>query len=323
MISSYDITEIHNTDTDRHFTISWKMTDWCNMHCPYCIMGKTGSPWIPENLILQRAAQVNKIINLVPLDKMIRLHFIGGEVTYYNLIKVLNQIDLTRVDAFNLITNFSQTLDYFHTLITYLRSHEIYFTLVVSYHEEFGSKKDFLDKIAKIKAFAPETNLLASVVIDATPDLDFIRSLRELDCVLNLTVLRDPKNNQNITIPDSVGQILNQFDRHNTTITNYIYTQNRRYAFGTSAAANDQIIEGGLVANNYWCTAGSTTVRILPNGMIVGAGCHYCQQHTIIGNIDQGDVCILNSPILCRLPVERRCSFCYKVNITKERTGHV
>lgn len=293
------------------------MTDWCNFKCPYCITGNYDKPLIPISVLLERAKKINHIINQVPTDKKIRLHFIGGEVTYYNLIQILEYINLSRVDTLNLITNFSQSIGWFKKIIDFLYSSGIQLTLVASYHASFGTKDNFIDKLRLIKEYESRINLLASVVIDENYDISFLHSLKNIGVKLNLSLLRTCTNNSNITISDKTAQVLNELDDKKSYITNYIYTDRKRYSFGTSAAANNQIFEGGLIADGYWCTAGSTTVRILPNGNVVGAGCYYCQKNVILGNIDKDDIKILTEPIQCHLSEDKRCNFCYKLNIVK------
>ena len=42
MINSSDIISTYNTNTDKYFTISWKITEGCNYKCPYCIASCQG-----------------------------------------------------------------------------------------------------------------------------------------------------------------------------------------------------------------------------------------------------------------------------------------
>ena len=105
-----------NTD---FFDISWKMTKWCNYRCPYCYMRDFLTKQTPFETVLQIAS---KIDTLVPKTaKYINLHLIGGEVTYYDLIKVLQCIK-TKINTIQIITNFSNTEEYYGKLISYILS---------------------------------------------------------------------------------------------------------------------------------------------------------------------------------------------------------
>ena len=61
MILNKDIVSVECLN--KTFTLHWKMTNWCNYNCSYCIdKGKASHEFINEDIICDYAKKLNKIL---------------------------------------------------------------------------------------------------------------------------------------------------------------------------------------------------------------------------------------------------------------------
>ena len=75
-------------NSEKMFTIKWRLTDWCNYRCSYCLRKFKGQDSIlNENKILTTAVYVNRLVDEAGMD--VKLNLIGGEITFLNLKKIL------------------------------------------------------------------------------------------------------------------------------------------------------------------------------------------------------------------------------------------
>jgi len=132
---------------NKYFNVSWKMTLWCNQKCSYCFQNHT--KWREYAEICNVADKLNIILNTI--DEDINLQFVGGEVTYYNLIDLLqNHLTSKNIKTISIVTNFSNTIDYFNDLNKYCKQNNISLSLVISYHPEYITIENLIDKISKL-----------------------------------------------------------------------------------------------------------------------------------------------------------------------------
>ncbi len=134
-------------DQIRQFSVSWKMTQWCNQKCSYCFQKHT--EWIDYSKICTTADLLNQVLDKIDLD--IDLQLVGGEITYYNLIDLLdNHLTSKNLKTITLITNFSRDIYFFNKLSEYCINRGVTFSIVVSYHDEYTSFRDLMEKIIKL-----------------------------------------------------------------------------------------------------------------------------------------------------------------------------
>lgn len=77
----------------------------------------------PEIEIIASAKKINTLIKECH-DKPLMLTLLGGEITYYNLIKILDEFNCN-ITKIVLTTNFSQRLSYFKELYNYCKDRKI------------------------------------------------------------------------------------------------------------------------------------------------------------------------------------------------------
>jgi len=332
-----DILEI--TNKTNFFNITWYITGWCNYHCPYCINSNMKCSWISEEIILNRAEKLNNLINALNIDKPISLKLLGGEVTYYDLIAVLDKIK--KLAKIILITNLSQPISYFINLARYLDSREIKFILICSKHEEnneFDSKfialNDELKKLRKetnrkFAYFEPQLN----IVVDNNFNWKSLRLFEDAGIKkINPTVMRDlNEKNLDVTMDtlqhiDYYKQIQLDYFKHSKDTSKG--NKEINYSFDVKFNTNTEeftsllnltnfIDANGFIGTGYNCSCGINTLAILPNGNIVKSNCLYLADKPL-GNIDDNiDIKLDNELVKCKLKPEQRCILVSGANICK------
>ena len=137
-------------NNERLFTIKWRLTEWCNYRCSYCLRKFKGqNTKLDELKILKTAPQVNRLIE--EADKGVKLNLIGGEVTFLDLKKIISLVTSNNLKRIHITTNFSNKLEYYIDLANYLKSRNIQLSMNVSYHNEYSNLDGFVDKANKFK----------------------------------------------------------------------------------------------------------------------------------------------------------------------------
>lgn len=279
------------------FKISWKMTNWCNYRCPYCYMSKdvekthTQTPY--EN-ILKIARNIDKII---PEGRATELHLIGGEVCWYNLIEVLDQIkskDLYRVIV---ATNFSAPLEYWQNLRKYCQSRRIQLLIIASFHLTQCDRDEFVEKAiaihAKVKCVVNNKN-----IEEYKP---YFERLKNTGCRIQPTVERDSFNSakpldvQNLEYVDKLNKDLekNNIPYYKITLKDgsvkWFYSN---ISLINSIDLDDGTGEKGFDGENFYCTAGLDGARINYDGKLYRAGCGFCGNKQLsLGDMITGEIC--------------------------------
>lgn len=135
------------------FTIKWRLTEWCNYRCSYCLRKFKGQDTkLNELNILKIAPQVNRLIDEAGKD--VKLNLIGGEITYLNLIKIISLLKSSNLKKIHITTNFSNKLLYYVDLANYLLSRNIMLSMNVSYHNEYADLDEFIKKAVAFRTIA-------------------------------------------------------------------------------------------------------------------------------------------------------------------------
>jgi len=175
------------------FDVMWSLTTWCNYKCSYCFQQPHTNFMKPINEILYEASRINEII-LDYKKTNVRLSLLGGEITYYDLIKVLEKFtcNLTRVV---LVTNFSQRFEYFTRLYEYCKNRNIHLQLMCSYHE-VGD--EFFEKYIKLVKWCLDNDQpfpYVSFVLDNDFDFTIFERFKDLPHSLTHFNVKQSVNN--------------------------------------------------------------------------------------------------------------------------------
>ncbi len=301
-----------------YFTIGWHPTFWCNYKCSYCNSNK--KEFTSENTLVRIAEQINLFIKeKVNTSYKIFLKLLGGEICFYNWIKILEKID--KIDYLSFTTNFSNDNDYFKELIIYLNKRKISYTIMCSKHEEnlnFDIKIIELINWCKQKNYKPP---VLRLMVDNNFNLNEYYSFLEKGINPNLTLIRD-KNNKVIELPDNIKTFMKKYNSNK---------KGGRYSVLLNDNTTLDVINGidlinklehSIDTNNYKCSCTQNVIFIKPNGDIVGSECLYLR-NKVIGNIfDLNSINLSNTPILCKVnDISQEtyyCTLCWNNNLYKE-----
>ena len=142
--------------------VKWRMTYACNYKCSYCTQlqcNKQGANLSKDIQKCQEVApEVNRIIDQLPGN--VKLELIGGEVSLLPLINILQLIPSTKLKKIHMVSNFSQSLEYYEELFDYLYSRDINIEVVFSYHHEYISLEKFIVKVLELRKWVGTRNIV-------------------------------------------------------------------------------------------------------------------------------------------------------------------
>lgn len=316
--------------TQKEFLFDWHLTDWCNYNCPYCIYcNKNGkSLFNKEEALIPIARKINEfILNKLDDERQITIRLIGGEVTYYNLINIMSQIE--KVNKVILITNFSRDLEYFYDLELYFKSRGIKFILICSKHAEninFDKKFIELTKWCKNnRCIEPQ----ATVVVTPSfkpEDIDFLRS----NGIWKIRLTRQRDDNQNNV--ELSKDILNFISEYNEMYEKRVWRLGQLHRVNFSDGTYKDFIcasnftnfldENGFIPDGFICDIGKSCISVDYKGDVTLTRCAYLKDK-VIGNIlNWQDIELPTEGIECHLNGNgsriKRCDLCAGVNIYKK-----
>lgn len=174
-------------NNEPYFTLKWRLTDWCNYRCSYCLRKFKGQDSAPDfERILSVANDVNQLMD--GINKPIKLNLIGGEVTWFDLPALFDKLTSKNLKKIHITTNLSNTLQYYIDLAENLEKRDIELSLRCSLHEEYTTITDFLNKAKQLKDACKISKLNIEYVItkENTDNIELIKN----ECkALNLNVI--------------------------------------------------------------------------------------------------------------------------------------
>jgi hypothetical protein len=326
MINNKDISKIININCQHYYTIAWQTTKWCNFHCPECISGCTdyNTFYLSQDDLEQRANNLHLIIknSIYPYcqkkNLKIELVLSGGEVTYYNLIKIIKIVGIEYLSLIRIITNFSKPINYFIELNNFCTMNNLQFILSVSYHKEFGNENDFIQKCITSSQKNIFTKINWYVNQNSFNQKYFDYILYNTNVLAKINKERDPKTNKNLELTQQQEEYLVIFNKEmlnkmlNSPLypTKIILKDNTEYTYfdGVTAISN---IDNGFLSLGYKCYAGVFGCSIYADGRIVKARCQMNRfKQFYLGNINTDtSMDISEEPCICCN--QHPCSACY------------
>lgn len=280
------------------FKVSWKMTNSCNYRCPYCYMAKAvakGDNHTSEETVLKIASKIDDITSIQAKGRTVQLHLIGGEVSQYNLINVLDKIK--KVRKLIIVTNFSAPTDYWLNLKSYCKKRKIQPNIIASFHLTQCDHEGFIEKAIKVHA---------SVKSVINPDnineyKPYFEKLKKNNIRIEITVERDSENSCKQFIDKEIQDYVDTVN--DTLVKKDVYfnvktKDGKVIPFGTNISFINSIDIGGFDPEGFLCTAGLDDIRILPDGRLQRAGCRHASILNDIGNI-LGEYTLPTKPIIC------------------------
>lgn len=265
------------------FRISWKMTNWCNYRCDYCYMSSQVRKQQKQDsleFLCSIASRIDKIIDLCAKGRPTRIHLIGGEVGYYDLVSVLDCIKSPLLKTVIIPTNFSNTDEYWQKILDYCEKRGISCNIVASFHLGQCDHDEFVAKAIRLKAHVKCVINPENIKIYRP----YFEILDEANVKIEPTIERYDNNKcrQDFDKEDwEYIQYLN--DKLKTKQTYYIVWtkdgQSKKY--GSNIAFINDIDIGGFDPNGFMCSGGEDNIRIDQIGRLLRGGCRHSYIHPL------------------------------------------
>ncbi len=137
--------------------IKWRLTEMCNINCSYCIRGwRTDRSVDKEKLTIQEdrlcdvMEHISNLLNNTNFHN-VKIDLIGGEVTIFNLQRILSHIRTDKITKIQVTTNMMRDIDYYIRLADLLQSKNINLSITASFHYEFQSIDKYFEKVIALK----------------------------------------------------------------------------------------------------------------------------------------------------------------------------
>ena len=308
MLKMNEIVEIKRYSN--FFKISWKMTNWCNYRCPYCYMSSSvkQAKFTSEEYLLNIANKLDSIIEKQAKDRPVCLHLIGGEVGYFDLIKILKCIKSENLKLVIIVTNFSNSLNYWKKISSYLKKRNCELRISASLHleqcniEEFLKKAKIMSKEVRIKCVINDSN------VNKYKELFTQNLLNNLQ--IQPTLERDTNNKNSLVSKETKEYIdyLNGFLDKKMKPYYVVKTKDgKEHVFYSNIEMINNIENGGLDPEGFKCTAGLDGLRINIDGTLRRAGCQWCgKQENWLGDLITGEYILPTEPIVCHTTIQHK-----------------
>jgi MoaA/NifB/PqqE/SkfB family radical SAM enzyme len=292
-------------------------------------MSEKGCKYMPNQELLEKYALKiayfvkNELYNYCKQNnKKIKIQFIGGEVTYFDLIKIIKIIGPQYISLINIPTNLSQSIDYFVKLNHFCNICRIDLRISASYHKEFGNQEDFIQKIKLLLDNQIKVRVNIFVNQD-TFDLSFIQECIKQNLYIHITKERLNISEETLNLTQEQMQFLydlqTKYQIDKGQQNGICIMQENKYLFNDVTLINNFINNGGLNPYNWICTAGNTSIRIEPNGDVCRAGCYYLRNNLILGNLNEDNyqISLPKENVICKLDKDKKCKLCWNINLKK------
>lgn len=322
MYRNADILKIENIQK-KYFYLTWKMTGWCNYHCPYCINSNGRSnftKWVPEEKMIEKAKRLNTILENNKIILPLKIKLIGGEVCYYNLWNILDEFN--NISKLLITTNFSRELGYYKKLYNYCNSRGISLLLILSYHSE---NIEFKEKVRELTYWCRNLNFPEpQIVYVVTPDFNFddLEYYKENKINRLKFIVEKTKETSMITLSEEQQQKLEYYTKlydSNSRTYKVTFKDGSVEYFSNIYQFLNKLDNGGFIADNYYCDAGMNKLTLSYDDIL------YLNRCKFIDNIHLGsiwdDIKIDNKNVLCKATDEDnpnfRCNLCSSISVWK------
>lgn len=136
--------------------ITFQPTTWCNYNCSYCIQGQNKAKKPDETELIEKAKSFRQVLN--EIDKMHpkkheKITFLGGEISFFDMGKILNELISDKTVSVCLTSNMSAAEEKYIKLAEFLTTKSIITSFVFSFHEDHNSVDAFLEKAFSLKKY--------------------------------------------------------------------------------------------------------------------------------------------------------------------------
>jgi len=270
--------------------VKWNLGNTCNYACEYCpsYLHNGKIAW-PELLIIKDT--LTKIKNNFP-NKVIRLEFLGGEVTLYKDFIELMKFSKENGFASTVLSNGSRTIRYWEELAPWLDR------VLITFHLEESNKEHFIDVISTLLNFKVEPVVHIAMIKDKFWELVEFKN--------NLNSLFPNLLTENILMMDKLGIFnysgyyydyehsqIEYLKQHEGQSMSYVaeYDNGEKHEYGLTEVRD-------LELNNFSGFTCGTTLSIIVIDFKGYVSTSLCNQRPRI-NVHTEDINQLFSPIIC------------------------
>lgn len=165
------------------FIIKWRMTEMCNIRCSYCLHSVHDDNRVIDTELLHKqeerlcvvADKLNALIDRTRF-KNVKIDFIGGEVTLFDLKKIISNFHTSKLKRINITTNLMREKEYYIGLAEFCTGLGISLTLTASFHYEFQDIDVYFDKVSSIKDLV---DIFACEMVSTADNQDLCREFDE------------------------------------------------------------------------------------------------------------------------------------------------
>lgn len=190
-----EIVRIENLEKDT-LNIVWRITQMCNLHCSYCIQQNTREEIDTKKIkedeeeLCRTAIKLNYLIENSSFQKVV-IRMIGGEVSLFNVEKILKCITSKKLIRVAFTTNFTQSSEYYLHLVNYLKSRGVICWITASYHYESVRFTEYFKKIEELKDVVKITCEMVNTEVNNFYVKAFVNKCKQLK--INYTVDMDKR----------------------------------------------------------------------------------------------------------------------------------
>lgn len=257
--------------------ICWRITDWCNYNCPYCIEcvdhHYAKQPKETQKTVEESARCIREKIS----NKYVLFSLLGGEIGFYDLVSICRILfEGNNVHGVvNLTTNLSAPLENYISFCEQNYGDKLKFKISASY--QWGDIDAFLKKANVLKNYS---SFQCSTVVWSKTTLDEVKKVaerfKENEIIHKFTIGRIPNTtNRLYEISDEIKEFI-LFENANFKDTvKVVYSDGKTKTFKKRSdfinhVAREQDGKGAKFKGMY-CFTG---VQINPDGKVYGGSCH-------------------------------------------------
>ena len=180
--------------------VVWHITKMCNLHCSYCIQQNTRQEINTKKIkdeeeeLCRTAIKLNHLIEKSSFKK-VAIRMVGGEVSLFNVEKILKCIMSKRLIRVAFTTNFTQSSEYYSHLANYLKSRDVICWITASYHYESARFTEYFKKIEKLKDIVKITCEMVNTEVNNFYVKAFVNRCKQLK--IDYTVDMDKREKTN------------------------------------------------------------------------------------------------------------------------------
>lgn len=308
-----------NLNKEYDMYIKWRLTDYCNLDCSYCIRSHITQHNLTNAYITeqeQKLSNTAKKLNEL-LEKSIfsnvNIDLIGGEVSLFNLEYILSFITSKKLKKINITTNFLKPAKYYNSLANFLKERGVKLSITASFHFEYFDFESYFNKVLEVK---DNCYLFACEMVSLPDNQELCQRFKERCDSWNIDYLieADLRFSHDLSKPLLVcGNKKNKGNRYEVEFTDgTIKEYATRNLFLTDKSIEENRNQKGICTHGFICTNGWNYLFIYQDKAITRKkGSKTCSNEVAIDDFE------LIEPFECQCDENTFCTLCGNMDLIK------